>query len=463
MTRRLAWVVVLCACGVAAGVRAQEGEPADLPPPEFGPEEGEGGEVVDGPVVEEAPADAPPQDQPDAEVDPEALAEQWDVPRVMVVAARRTPRRLEYQVRELMMQVGDVVSADDYEREARARGLPAVEDAAFEALLPGRDIALVVTVEQRRVRRNRFLRVVYREGRYGMALLTEDHPVSGDRVGDEIGQRIVAEARLALAAITRPRAVSAEGEGASDPSLFLPEEPPSGDRPAPSPGTAVHIGVAAGVGFGMRSFDVPTEPGIVRLSTDPFPAALLRLVVDVEPEAQARFAVGGELRYLSSVGLRSTDRRTDGTERNTSSRSQRLDAEVHARYRLADPTDAVSIGAGLGWGMRSFSSEAPVTLPDYALGGPRLRAIVVLPFADRMELELAPEVVWLVAIDDSLTDHGVSSTAFALGGEARIRVALFGAFLAEASYRESHALLSSPRGDAGDTERYLTLHLLYRP
>ena len=461
----MAWLVALFACGLASNARAQEDEGRELPPPEFGEESDD--EVAMEPE-EAPPAESPPVDvvpEAEGEPDPESL-DQWDVPRVMVVAARRTPRRLEYQVRELMIQVGDVVSSDDYEREARARGFPADGDAALEALLPGRDIALVVTVSERRVRRDRYLRIVYREGRYGMALLTEDHPVAGDRVGEEISQRILAEARLALAAITRPRGASPAGGGEGGAAVgpgFLPDEPRAGERPAPSPGTAVHIGLAAGVGFGMRSFDVPTELGIVRLSTDPFPAALLRLVVDVEPEAQGRLAVGGELRYLTSVGLRSTDRRTDGTERNTSSRSQRLDAEIHGRYRLADPIDAVSIGAGIGWGIRSFSSEAPVTLPDYALGGPRLRAIVLLPLADRIQIELAPEIVWLVSIDDSLTNEGVASTAFAVGAEARIRVALFGPFLAEASYRESHALLSNPRGDSGDIERWATLQLLYRP
>lgn len=391
----------------------------------------------------------------------EELVERWDVPRVMVVGAGRMPRRLEQQVTGLVQQVAEPASSDAYEREARARGLPPASDEAFEALLAEQDVELVVVIEAVRVRRSRRLRVTYREGQFGMALLQEEHPVSGDRLSEPVAQRIVAEARLALAAITRPRGPAGEESPAAAP--LVPEvRRPSSTAPR-VPGTAVHVGLAAGFGFGMRSFDIPTEPGIVRLTTDPFPAASLRLAIAVEPRARGALSLGGELRYLTSVGLRSTDMRTDGSTRNTSSRSHRLDLQAHADWRLGDPVRGVGLGVGLGWGVRAFDSEAPVTLPDYSLGGPRLLLRASFPLGERIRIELAPELELLVAVDDALERAGVEGSPLSVGGEARVRVVLVGAFHAEALYRESHAFLASQRGDASDVERYATLQLLYRP
>ncbi len=213
----------------------------------------------------------------------------------------------------------------------------------------------------------------------------------------------------------------------------------------------------------MRSFEMPGEAGLVRLETEPFPAATLRLLLDVEPRARGRLTVGGELRYLTSVGLRSTDERADGSERNTASRSHRLDVDVYAAVRLGESPGSVRLGAGLGWGVRAFDSEAPVTLPDYGLGGPRLRAFAVFPIAERLLVALGPEVEWLLVVDDSLTGQGVDAGTLAVGGEARVRLALFDAFHAEALYRESHATLSADGGDSTDRERYGALELLYRP
>jgi hypothetical protein len=225
----------------------------------------------------------------------------------------------------------------------------------------------------------------------------------------------------------------------------------------------VHVALAGGIGLGVRDFALPTEVGIVRLTTDPFPAATISLGIDVEPSARGRVSVGGGLRYATSVGLRADDTRTDGSTRNTASRSQRLDLEAGATLRLADGEGAVALSALVGWGVRIFSSEAPVTLPDYAIGGPSLRALLVVPVSTRFTVTAGPDVQWVVHVGDALRDAGVSTGGAALGAELAVRFGLTDTLSLEAWYRESHALLSSTRGDATDVERWTALRAVYRP
>jgi len=418
-------------------------EEGDLPPPEFGPDEADG----EGPPVDteaETGGEAPPE-------------EEWQAPKVMVVAATRTPRALVREVNELLSGVGQVEGSDAFVREARSRGFPPTSPEAFEVMLPEMDIALVLVIEVTRDGGERRLSVEYRDGRIGFALLSEAHPLAGDRLRDESRERILAESRLSLAAITRP-------PGAPPPATLPEAQAEAREGPPPEPGAAVHVFLGAGFGFGMRSFELPTSVGIVRLDTDPFPAVSLRLGLDYEPEARGRVSLRGDLSYITSVGLEVTDLRTDGTTLTTPARSQRFDVRLGATYRLADGPSGVALGGALGFGLRAFDSEAAVTLPDYTLSGFSLRLSFVLPLLEgRLAIEVHPELEWIAFVDDGLTQEGVSGSAVSVGAEARLIFRIAGPFHAEILYRESHAFLDSGLGDSGDVERYATLGLLYRP
>lgn len=410
----------------------------------------------DDPPAEETPAETPTDDP-----------STWALPRILIVPERRTPDALIRNLYTLLGTVGEVVPADEYIREARSRGFPPEADEAFEAVLPEMDVELVVVVgvragrRSRRAPRPRRVHFMYREGQDGLALLEEEHDFPSDTLAQLTADRVLAEARLALAVITRPRAPGAVAQGEE----VRPVEARLERRgPRREPGAAVQVALSAGGGFGMRQFELPTDLGIVRLTTDPFPVADLALHFELEPVARGQLELFGALRYTTSLGLRTNDQRPDGTIRNTASRSQSLEIAVGTRYRVVDSTESILLGALAGFGVRLFSSEAPVTIPDYGLSALTIRGLVIFPFLEgRLELELSPEFQWIFLVDDALTSRGVDPFAVSLGGVARFTAQLTGPLYAGAIYRESHAFLSTDTESAGDVERYVSAYFEYRP
>jgi hypothetical protein len=452
--RALAMLVSLAVFAEALPAFAQE-EPEVFTGDE--PVEGENVFTGDEELPQESPEEPPPATDPSG----------WALPRILVVPERRTPDALIRNLYSLLGTVGEVVPADDYIREARSRGFPPEADEAFEAVLPEMDVELVVVVgvragrRSRRAPRPRRVHFMYREGQDGLALLEEEHDLPSDTLVQLTADRVLAEARLALAVITRPRAPGVVQEG----DEVRPVEARLERRgPRREPGAAVQVALSAGGGFGMRQFELPTELGVVRLTTDPFPIADLALLFELEPTARGQLELFGALHYTTSLGLRTDDMRPDGTVRNTASRSQALEIAVGARYRVVESIDSVALGGLAGFGVRLFSSEAPVTIPDYGLSAVTIRGLVIFPFLEgRLELELAPELQFIFLVDDALTSRGVDPFAVALGGVARFAAQLTGPLYAGAIYRESHAFLTTDDEGAGDVERYVSAYLEYRP
>ena len=130
---------------------------------------------------------------------------------------------------------------------------------------------------------------------------------------------------------------------------------------------------------------------------------------------------------------------------------------------LSSRGDTLALGGAIGWSALSFTSEAPVSLPDYTLQGPYLALGVLLPLADGLfTIELWPEARWIVDVG-SLSGLGVSSSGAAVGGSARVRLRLLAELFAEVAYRESHAFLDAQRGGGRDVERFVSARLVYRP
>lgn len=394
------------------------------------------------------PAVAVAQDAPAAAEGGEG---EVDFPSVLVVARRDTPDVLVYDVESFLGEACQLVDGSDYLREARSRGLAPDSAEAMAAILPemhpGLDLVVVVGANRRT--RATLVSLHYHD-RHGFQILDEEHSIRGNILTEESRARVLAEVRLGLAVITRPRGGLSELGGGVAPGQA-------------APGLAVHVGIAAGAGFGTRELVANTRSGTVGLATAFFPAAAVQLAVDVEPTARGQLTIGADAEFLTSFALVSADRRIDGTVRETASRSQRIAAGLRVHYRLESSLDAVSLGVGLAWSALTFSSEAPVSLPDYTLQGPVLSLGVTIPVAGRLlTFSLAPEAQWIVDVGSGLTAIGVSSTGAAVGGSARIRLRILDELFADVTYRESHAFLSTENGQGGaDVERFGTLRFVY--
>lgn len=420
--------LLLSLCLFAAPVaRAQDEEP-------------EGSEVAEPEVAEDEVSDA------------ELEGEDYEAPTVLIVPRRDTPDALLEDVRALIAQAGQLVDLGDYEREARSRGLPAESAEALGAILPEMmpDLDLVIVVGSNRPSRATLASLTYHD-RFGLEILEEEHSIRGNLLTDESKERVLAEVRLALAVITRPRGgLSSLGGGVAP-----------GEATA---SLAVHVGIEAGAGMGTRELSVPTPAGIIGLDTAVFPSAAVQLAIDIEPTARGQLTLGADVEYLTSFALVTTDQRIDGSLRETSSRSQRIYAGARLTYRVESALETVSLGATLGWSALSFTSEAPVSLPDYTLQGPVLALGVVFPIpGGLLSLSLFPEAQWIVDVGGELNALGVSQSGAAVGGSARIRLRILDELFADLTYRESHAFLGTASGGGTDVERFLTLRAVYRP
>jgi len=375
-----------------------------------------------------------------------------DFPSVLVVARRDTPDTLVYDVEGFLGEACQLIDSSAYLREARDRGLPPESAEAMAEILPQLhpELDLVVVVGANRRTRASLASLHYHD-RHGFQILEEEHSIRGNMLTDESRARVLAEVRLGLAVITRPRGGLSELGGGVAPA-----------REA-TPGLAVHVAVQAGAGLGTRELVASTRNGAVGLETALFPSAAVQLSVDVEPVARGQLTIGADAEYLTSFALTSADRRIDGSIRETSSRSQRIGAGLRLHYRVDPSLDAVSVGVGLAWSALSFSSEAPVSLPDYTLQGPVLSLSVMIPIAERLiTIVLAPEAQWIVDVGSGLAAIGVDSTGAAVGGSARVRLLVLDELFVDLAYRESHAFLGTENGQGGaDVERFASLRLVY--
>jgi hypothetical protein len=379
-------------------------------------------------------------------------AEAADFPSVLVVARRDTPDTLVYDVETFLGEACQVMDSSDYYREARSRGLPPESAEAMAQILPELhpELDLVVVVGANRRTRATLVSLAYHD-RHGFQILEEEHSIRGNMMTEQARVRVLSEVRLGLAVITRPEGGLRELGGGVAPT------------PEVAPGLAVHVAVQAGAGFGTREISLDTQNGVVGLDTAFFPTAGVQLSVDVEPTARGQLTLGADAEYLTSFALTSADRRIDGTIRETASRSQRIAAGVRLHHRVEPSLDAVSLGVGLAWSALSFSSEAPVSLPDSTLQGPLLSLSVIIPVAERLfTFVLAPEAQWIVDVGSGLSAIGVDSTGASVGGSARARLRLLDELFVELTYRESHAFLGTASGrGGGDVERFATLRLVY--
>lgn len=430
----------------------------------------------------------PPSSQPPGEEDPspEATSAPPEVPqpaeqaaepasqhRILLLAARQTPASLRQQLETLVQQVGTVVDDAPVHRAAREHGYPPTSAALLERVLPELSVALVVVVEpvhalrpqrERRRGRRRFsqrlsrsahaVRLVYREGGMGLWLLEEEHPLRQGKLDPIHRERVLAELRLTLALVTRPK-------GAPSLDELLEALRQQRRSPPAEPGARVYLGLRFGLGVGHRELRLPTSRGQVRLQTGPFPAALLGLSGWYEPVARGPWRYGLVLRYGTSLVLRTAERDVEGVVRRTGSRAQRFQGEALLGWR---PTTGWLLSLGVGYLLRLFGSDLPLSVPDYVVGGPGLSIGAETRLAaNRLAVALQGHFHWTLTLSEALHSLGARGGPI-VGAELQARYEFGSLWALGLSLRESDALLSTAGfGDAQEAERSALLWVEYAP
>ena len=256
---------------------------------------------------------------------------------------------------------------------------------------------------------------------------------------------------------------SSEGEAEASGDADSGGEPGEADATATAPasGAAVEAQLSLGAGIGTRSFLRPTTLGAQRLNDVLFPAVDVGLALHAWPDDS--FSLGVLLRYQSSLGLEIDERPLFGLPTSLDVRAERIEVSVAPTFRLGDSSTSVALGFPLGFAMRTFWPEAnEFRTPGYSLAGPQLRAELIIPFSESFGLRLGPELIWALAIDDSITSQGVASQAIAIGGEAALHLQLGAVLGIELCYRESHAFASTTVTTAlfEDVERFAVVRLV---
>lgn len=368
--------------------------------------------------------------------------------------------------------------------------------------------------------RSRVVRMTYRHGRTGRVLLQTRHTLPGVRLDTSARRALAREAvmtgglasdaapeerpervarapepreeaqaaraeprRQARAEREEPAPAEEEGEdglppplswegseaaeGASAASTAGDEEEPAGEEEAEAPtvsgaSTGFGLDASGGFGFGARSAAVPMEAGPARLSTSPFPAAMIGLGAGYDA---GTVTVSVRARYLTSVGLRTKDIRSDGTTRTVDARAQSLHLGIAVELQLNDAANPTLLELGVGYQFRLFHTEVPVSMPEYTLSGIYARADLSFGVGSGpLRLAIAPEVASVNGITEQLQELGQITAGFAVGAEAAARVQLLDELRLEVVYRESHAFIGSERDtDMTDVERFGVLRATYVP
>jgi hypothetical protein len=233
--------------------------------------------------------------------------------------------------------------------------------------------------------------------------------------------------------------------------------------PAVAAPAAVQMVVQVGAGVTQRIVSMPTEQGRISLTTSLSPA------FDVRASGRIRFErwfVRVRAGYQSSLGLHADDhlRLPVADQHSSAVRSHRFEGGFAPGFWLGESNGA-ALSLYLGYGLRAFSSVAPLVLPRFTLHGPLLRLEFELPvIAHRLWLQLAPEGQLMTSYsrDLSRVSH-VFGPGVAVGGEAGLVLRLVSSLAMRLTYREAHAhIAASSLGSAGfeDIERYFLADVL---
>lgn len=244
-------------------------------------------------------------------------------------------------------------------------------------------------------------------------------------------------------------AASAEEDAAPEP-----EAGASADE-----GPSVSIEPFAGLGISTRSVRMPRATGALEISPGVTPAAEVGLRVVAWPKADFSFFVN--LVYQSALGFSVTERPPLALEKEVGARSERVALDIAPRWRFAG--GKLDLAIPVGATVRTLWAEVHMSqTPSFSLVGPHARAELRVTFNDTLSLRFAPELQYIMMVDDEVVNAGVSSSGVALGGDATVEAQVSQTWSFRLNYRESHAMLGATRGTVSflDVERYLTLRVV---
>jgi hypothetical protein len=241
------------------------------------------------------------------------------------------------------------------------------------------------------------------------------------------------------------------------------------DAPPATPGEtetvvdepALEVEAFFGGGMATRAFERPTLTGAQRMGTTVVPA--LDGGVRATAWPKAAFSLGVLVHYQTSLGMSTREQPPFALDNEVGVRSEHVELSAAPTFRLGEDSGGLALAFPIGFTLRTFWPEVHhLMTPGYSLGGPLLRAELVVPLRDVVVLRIGPEFQWIVMIDHVLTDDGMASQAVGIGGEATLAFHLTPVFGLLLHYRESHIL--APNDTEGgqsfsDVERYLTLGL----
>jgi hypothetical protein len=252
-----------------------------------------------------------------------------------------------------------------------------------------------------------------------------------------------------------PESPSDDAEPSSDAMAASPVESEQGAQAADD-GPSVVIEPFAGFGIATRSVRMPWMTGALEVAPGVTPAFEVGMRVQARPRADFSFFVN--LVYQSALGFSVTERPPLALPKEVGARSERVALEFAPRWRFSN--GQIELGIPVGATVRTLWAEVHMSqTPSFSLVGPHARAELLLRFSDAISLRIAPELQYIMMVDNDVKNAGVSSSGVALGGDASVEAQVSQVWSLRINYRESHALLSATRGSVSfsDVERYLTL------
>ena len=370
--------------------------------------------------------------------------------RYIVLRGEVATQAIQRAVSGILETLGTEADDQGYRREARRRGLGWNNEATYAQLLGEASIDLIVVVDATGRGSGRRLRLEFRHGRTGELVLVDEVFRGGDH-----GARIRRDASLVWAHIQRDNA------GQSPPPISHDGAPEDGTEDGGEVGSAVNLRLDSGLGVGGLTGKIPSLEGTRTLSLGAFFVVDLGLEVAIEPTAGSAWALLFDMSYRSSMGLRTRDRRGDGSIRSATARAQRFELAAGVRRMLG----ANSLDLVLGYALRNFHSAAELSFPDHTLSGPFARALVSLPlWQDGLALVAGTELQYIVDVERGLLELGVGDRAWALGWVLGAGLPIGKSTALDLVYRESFAWLSMVDNRSGHSdERFVSLRLRYEP
>lgn len=224
---------------------------------------------------------------------------------------------------------------------------------------------------------------------------------------------------------------------------------------------ALGLRVFAGAGLGGRSFEWPGAGERLAVETGAF--ANVDLGLSFWLAASERLWIGPALTYQTSVGAQVEETHIAGSSDQLSLRSHRFEGMLAVTARLGQQGGFWIVPA-LGYGLRNLKPEVHHLLtPTTTLAGPLLRLAVRIPIGDNFALRIAPELQWILVVEQ-LEDLGLHDSGLGFGGELGFEIAVGGDLSIELAARGSQARVDSDLGaTAVDVERLVTARLVWQP